>query len=222
MSDKNEFELLPDQPSKKRQPQRRKNMDDFADWEEEGPKKKSGGGGALVIGLVIGALFVFTVIGGLMAFIVLKPAGEGRPKKVQASRAINASPGQLGSFTISGPDGQFQFPPAEVTIVNVFLQACPDCMPSFNVYRDSQGFEDVAPVVNIAYNSASKDWLKDYYMDTNLYFDRGGRLVVNPQGIRKFTTLVVDRDSKIHLKIQPTEAGYVDKVRAKIRELKEQ
>lgn len=224
MSETNEFELLPDQPSKKREPRRRKNMDDYADWTDEPSPRRSGGAGGLIVGLAIGAMVVLAVIGGVMAFFLASqdPRAGDRREVRRSTGPVNAKRGQIGSFTVQGPDGAVQFPPNEVTVVNVFLQACADCMPSFNVYRDCGGFEDEAPVVNLAYNYGSKDWLKDYNMDTNLVLDKGGRFVVNPQGIRKFTTLVVDRDGKIHLRIQPTERDYAEKVRAKIRELQDQ
>lgn len=222
MSEKSDFELVPDQPAKQ-QPRRRKNMDDYADWDDKPQPKKSNDAVVLVVGLVIFVLLGLVVFGGIVAFVGLRPSKrKARPTKQRGSRPPDAKRGKLGTFTIDGPDGPIQFPPAEVTVVNVFLQACPDCMPSFNVYRDCGGFEEDAPVVNIAYNSATKNWLKDYNMDKQLVFDRGGRFVVNPQGIRKFTTLVVDREGIVQLRIQPTERDYPKRVRAKVQELQNQ
>ena len=217
-----EFELSPHQPSDSKGRPRRKNMDDYADWDDEPPRSNKGAIGGIIIGVIACILISIAAVVGVVIFLFAKGVHDvhSNAQRKSAKKSAPGSRGQLGSFTLNGPDGPISFPPAEVTVVNVFLQACPDCMPSFNVYKNCGGFEADAPVVNVAYNFATKDWLKAYKMEQNLVLDKGGRMLVNPQGIRKFTTLVVDKNGKIQLRIQPTEQGYVDKVRAKIGELK--
>lgn len=199
-------------------------MDDYADWDDEPPRSSKGAVGGIIIGVIACILIGVAAVVGVVIFLFAKGVHDvhSNAQRKSAQKSAPGTRGQLGSFTLDGPDGPISFPPQEVTVVNVFLQACPDCMPSFNAYKDFGGFDADAPVVNVAYNFATKDWLKTYKMNYNLVLDKGGRMVVNPQGIRKFTTLVVDKNGKIHLRIQPTARGYVEKVRAKITELKSQ
>ena len=214
------FELVPDEPKKSQKPRRRRSMDDYADWDDE-PQQSSGGSSGIIMIIALIVLLGFAAVGGFLYFI-FQSAGdfEGQKKVPRPRKRVSGKKGHIGRFTLSGPDGSKQFPTQRVTVVNVFLQACPDCMPAFRKYRDCGGFGSKTPVVNIGYNKAEKRWLRDYNMDKNVYIDKGGRALVMPQGIRSFTTLVVDGDGKIHLRILPTDKGYVNRVKAKVRELR--
>ena len=108
-------------------------------------------------------------------------------------------------------------PPAQRSIVHVWLQGCSDCMPAFNAMAQiySDGSLNVgAPIVNVAYGEADETWAGRYGVATNLVFDPGGANVVKPLGIGTFTTLVIDPDGTVLLRDRPDRPGYVARVRA--------
>ena len=108
--------------------------------------------------------------------------------------------------TLKGPGGSVKIPGDQAMVVNVWLQACPDCMPRFNAARDfvQSGQSWPTPIANVAYGRGDPAWAARYGVDQGLVIDRGSA-IVNPLGIRTFTTLVVDRDGKI------VHTDYVDR-----------
>lgn len=113
---------------------------------------------------------------------------------------------RIKPVTLTGPGGSVRIPGDQAMVVNVWLQACPDCMPRFNAARDlvQSGQSWPTPIANVAYGRADPNWAARYGVDQGLVIDRGAA-VVNPLGIRTFTTLVVDREGQI------VHTDYVDR-----------
>ena len=125
---------------------------------------------------------------------------------------------------LSGPDGPVAFPSASrPTILNVWLQACADCMPAFEAARaleEKGGLGLDAEVVNVAYGEAEPSWAARYGVRQNLVYDRGGASVVKPLGISSFTTLVLDRHGEVVHTDRPDRAGYAERVGAAVASAK--
>ena len=125
--------------------------------------------------------------------------------------------GRLKPVVLNGPDGARRIPGASAMVVHVWLQGCADCMPAFNAIQkieDEGGLQVPVPVVNVAYGEADPTWAGRYRVRDNLVFDPNGASVVNPLGIRSFTTLVVDEDGNILLRDRPDRPGYVSRIQA--------
>jgi hypothetical protein len=138
-------------------------------------------------------------------------------KRARASGGPSASgPGRrIKPVTLSGPGGSVKIPASRAMVVNVWLQACPDCMPRFNAARAlvQSGESWPTPIVNVAYGRADPTWAARYGVDQGLVIDRGSA-VVNPLGIRTFTTLVVDRDGKVVHTDYVDRPGFLKRVEA--------
>lgn len=132
--------------------------------------------------------------------------------RVERARAAGQRPTRSGGgrrikpVTLRGPGGTVRIPGPNAMVVNVWLQACADCMPRFNAARDmvQSGESWPTPTVNVAFGRADPNWAARYGVDDGLVIDRGSA-VVNPLGIRTFTTLVVDRDGQV------VHTDYVDR-----------
>lgn len=128
------------------------------------------------------------------------------PRRPRPQARRKGSGRQIGPVTLSGPGGSVQIPGSQAMVVNVWLQACPDCMPRFNAARKliESGESWPQPIVNVAYRRADPGWAKRYGVDEGLVID-SGQAVVNPLGIGTFTTLVVDREGRV------VHTDYVDR-----------
>lgn len=137
-----------------------------------------------------------------------KTSSSSAPAASPSGRRVRRLKGRLMNL-----DGErLQLPSGEPMVVNVFLERCADCMPAFRSWRDNRERLDLSiPVVNVAYARATPSWLKQYKLDDNVWIDRG-QVAVNPHGIRTFTTLVIDAEGRIMLRILPTQKNYVQRV----------
>ena len=69
--------------------------------------------------------------------------------------------------------------------MNVWLERCGDCMPSFEAWKRHVREERLPdlPVVNVsAYHAADPAWAEAYAVDQNLVTDAGGA-IVRPLGV---------------------------------------
>jgi hypothetical protein len=88
-------------------------------------------------------------------------------------------------------------------IVNVWLEGCSDCIPTFNAWlklKNQGGVPADAKIINIAYGSereTTRAFAARYHVDDNLGFDVDGSLIVQPTGIGTFTTFVIDNHGAI-------------------------
>lgn len=80
-------------------------------------------------------------------------------------------------------------------------------MPAFEAYKKLGGVSDLGPVVNVAYGAADEAWLQSYGLGDNLVIDPGDKLV-RSLGITSFTTLVVEPDGSVLLRISPAVKNY--------------
>lgn len=119
----------------------------------------------------------------------------------------------INPVTLSGPGGKFTIPGDRAMVVNVWLQACPDCMPRFNAARDfvRSGKSWPTPIVNVAYQRGDQDWANRYGVGDGLVIDRGSAIVM-PLRITTFTTLVVDREGKVVLTDYIDRPGFLERV----------
>lgn len=137
-------------------------------------------------------------------------------KLAQPPRRAGGGSRRIQPVTLKGPGGvTVKIPGSEPMIVNVWLQRCPDCMPRFNAARElaRSGRSWPSPIVNVAYGSADLNWARRYGVGDQVVIDRGAA-IVNPLGIRKFTTLVVDTDGKILLTDFVDRPGFLGRLEA--------
>lgn len=137
--------------------------------------------------------------------------------KREASQQIRFGGGAkvVGPMTLSGPQGaSVRIPDTRPRIVNVWLQACPDCMPRFEASRElveaGEGWPE-API-NVAYGSANAQWAERYGVADELVVDAGSNLV-RPLGISTFTTLVIDAEGRVVHTDYVDRAGFSERVR---------
>lgn len=128
------------------------------------------------------------------------------PTPPPAPRGLRALDGKAVAFVPTG----------RVQLVNVWLEGCADCMPSFEAWKKHVADERLpsgVPISNVAYVRASEDYARRYRVDEGLVIDDGTN-VVRPLGISRFTTLVVAADGTICHRDDPAAPGYVERLRA--------
>jgi hypothetical protein len=110
-------------------------------------------------------------------------------------------------------DVGIELPPDETTLINVWLQNCPDCMPAFSAWRDVSEQLDHIPTINVSFGSAEQLFAKRFHVDERLVSDEGSMLV-QPLGITTFTTLLVDRHGHVLFRDAPTSPNFAARVKA--------
>jgi len=161
------------------------------------------------------ALVLLAFVVGAAFFMASTPPG------VEGPSAAEPSDRRLVRCRLTGPSGTRSLPNGAPMVVNVFLQRCADCIPAFEVYQRIEGLEGLgAPVLNVAYGAADPSWLRPYGLDRELVIDPGGS-IVGPLGIGTFTTLVLDGEGRVRLRLLPTERGYRARVAACLEALSE-
>lgn len=130
---------------------------------------------------------------------------------------------RIGPVTLVGPHGSVALPMEDPVIVNIWLQACADCMPAFEAFHAHERSGAIraleAPVVNVAFGSADHDWAARYGVAENLVIDPSGAAVVRTLGIGTFTTLVLDERGYVRHVDRPDRPGYVDRLSGALRAL---
>ena len=145
---------------------------------------------------------------GLVAIQRERAARSSSPTQESSAPPPRGSSGlrQIRAVTLKGPGGvEVRIPGSEPLVVNVWLQKCPDCMPRFNAARELVRSDQAwpTPIVNVAFGSADLDWARRYGVGDQLVIDPGAA-IVNPLGIRTFTTLVIDTQGNV------VHTGFVD------------
>ena len=173
--------------------------------------------------LILGAFLLFA---GVLAFAnrdaiaarLDELLGVGGSPSDQASTTRAPTSDRVAPVRLDGPRGATALPLDTVFIMNVWLERCADCMPSFEAWRDLSAAGEIpdVPVVNVAYGQADPAWAKQYKVSEGLVFDSGER-VVRPLGITRFTTLVVAADGKILFTGSPTDQGFSEALRRSVR-----
>lgn len=170
---------------------------------------------AAAVGALLGALAV--VAAGAIYGVWGQPPREVlvREAVVTPAPAPPAPPAPRGLRAIDGKAVAF-VPTGRVQLVNVWLEGCADCMPSFEAWKKlvaDEGLPSGVPVSNVAYMRASEDYVRRYRVAEGLVIDDGTN-VVRPLGISRFTTLVVAADGTICHRDDPAAQGYVERLRA--------
>jgi hypothetical protein len=130
------------------------------------------------------------------------------PAPAPAPRGLRAIDGKAVAFVPTG----------RVQLVNVWLEGCSDCMPSFEAWKKHVADERLPsglPISNVAYMRASEDYVRRYRVAEGLVIDDGTN-VVRPLGISRFTTLVVAADGTVCHRDDPAAVGYVERLRAAV------
>lgn len=154
---------------------------------------------------LVPVVFGLVLLGLYAGEMLQRERGEGLNAAQQGSGAsarvagVAGSGAVVGPMTLSGPRGAtVQIPDSRPRIVNVWLQACPDCMPRFEASRDlvQRGAGWPETPINVAYGQANAAWAERYGVADDLVVDVGSNLV-NVLGIRTFTTLVIDTEGRV-------------------------
>ena len=101
-----------------------------------------------------------------------------------------------------------------LAVINVWLENCGDCMPTFEAWRalvEAGGVPGGARVENIAYGSeqpTTRDFAARYHVDGHLSFDVDGSRIVQRTGIGTFTTFVTDDRGVIVWRGRAVDAGF--------------
>lgn len=175
--------------------------------------------GVSAVAVAAGALAVVGVF-ALGAFYAGTPVVDDAPVEVPAIDVVEDGPvvvpvvapvvadgGPVVDVGVAGP-----------AIVNVWLEGCHDCLPTFAAWAtfvDGGGVPDGAVVVNVAYGSAQPTtaaFAATHRVAQGLTFDAGDR-VVRPLGIGTFTTLVVDAQHRVVWRGRAVDAGFADGLR---------
>ena len=178
----------------------------------------------LIVASMVSGVLWFQFAGDAKKLLreISTPTVHGSP--APAPTTVNRATGtRIGPVTLSGPDGTtIQLPQSTPLVVNVWLQACQDCMPAFEAaaaLERAGGLGVHVPVVNVAYGQASPEWAAKYGVAENLVFDPAGASVVQPLGISTFTTLVIDAKGSVRHTDRPDRAGYKERVVNAVRML---
>ena len=126
-------------------------------------------------------------------------------------------PGRIPQVQLRGPSDQASLPLDRVFIMNVWLQRCEDCMPSFEAWRGlarRSALPDV-PIVNVAYGGVDPAWAAQYEVEPRLVIDPGDRLV-RPLQVSRFTTFVVAPDGTILFRGEPATSGFEQQLAAAV------
>lgn len=137
------------------------------------------------------------------------------PKQVQPVTAIPAIP----PMTLKGPREDVTLPLSRPFILNIWLQRCPDCMPSFEIWKNmaANGRVPDVPVVNLAYVEVDPAWAESYRVDEKLVVDASGTALVRPLVVYAFTTFVVAPDGRILFRSQPKERDFEIRLQAAVQ-----
>lgn len=163
--------------------------------------------GLIVVSVAAGA-GVHAAWGAGTQWLAARRLQEQLPRDVSPHHAARVAPARL-----AGPGTQVQLPPGEPTVVNVWLQGCADCMASFEAWRDARarGALSGAPIVNVAFGRADAAWATRYGVHEQLVLD-DGKALVEPLGIRTFTTLLLDQGGRVLLRGSPRDPGFLDRL----------
>ncbi len=135
-------------------------------------------------------------------------SGDGQPGEGFSPPSASVVP----SVRLPAKDGDRTLPLERVHIMNVWLERCGDCMPSFEAWKRYVREERLPdlPVVNVsAYHAADPAWAEAYAVDQNLVTDAGGA-IVRPLGVGRFTTFVVGPTGDILFRGDPKDPGYLE------------
>jgi hypothetical protein len=170
---------------------------------------------AAAAGAVLGALTLVAVATIYSAYearqyeaLVAQVEATPPPAPAPAPRGLRALDGKSVPFV---PSGRLQ-------LVNVWLEGCADCMPSFEAWKKAVADERLPPgipISNVAYMRASEDYARRYRVSEGLVIDDGSN-IVRPLGISRFTTLVVAGDGTVCHRDDPVAEGYVERLRAAV------
>ena len=130
----------------------------------------------------------------LVQQVEVRPAPAPAPPTSPAPRGLRAIDGKAVAFVPTG----------RVQLVNVWLEGCADCMPSFEAWKRHVAEERIpsgVPISNVAYVRASEDYARRYRVDEGLVveeFERAkaswlGREAIHLQGVRELAlTAAID------------------------------
>ncbi len=138
--------------------------------------------------------------------------------RLQQHAVLPSSAPQHVHATLKTPSGgTVTLPSGRVTVVNVWLQGCPDCMETFRAFSALQQHPlwSRVDVVNVAYGQADPNWAHEYGVDLNLAFDPGDQ-IVQPLGIGTFTTFVIDGQGRVVFRGRAVEPAFVERIAAVI------
>lgn len=147
---------------------------------------------------------------------VSSPPAPPRPPELLSA----AGPRVTGTLVAHG-GGATTFPTGVPSLVNVWLQGCPDCLPAFTAWKalhDGGQLPAHINVYNVAYGSADPAWAASFSVAEHLHLDDGA-VFVRPLGISSFTTLLLDQDGVVRLRDRPDSAGYADRITGALRVL---
>ncbi len=148
------------------------------------------------------------------------PPTQPTPAPTQPTPAPTQPTQQPPTPTPTQPPSPHQTDLPGPAIVNVWLENCADCLPTFAAWRSIAGARELpagARVINVAYGSeqaTTRDFAAHNFVDDNLRFDTDGSLIVRRTGIGTFTTFVIDRTGQIVWRGRAVDDGFVAALRA--------
>lgn len=177
--------------------------------------------GALERALIAGAFLSFL---GVLVYLnrdailarLAPPEPEAPPAPVFAPPPLTTAK-RIPHVRLPGPEREVSLPLDRPFLMNVWLERCPDCMPSFRAWRDlaEAGSLPELPIVNVAFGRADPAWASQHRVDQTLAFDAGDRLV-RPLGISRFTTLLVDASGEVLFVGDPKEPAFLEQLHAAV------
>lgn len=174
--------------------------------------------------LVIAALIALCV-GGVaysrrveLRALVRQWFGDEEVQRADQQQPVMAIPA-IPPMTLKGPREDVTVPLDRPFILNIWLQRCADCMPSFEIWKDmaANGRVPDVPVVNLAYVEVDPAWAESYRVDERLVVDASGTALVRPLGVFAFTTFVIAADGRILFRAQPKERDFETRLHAAVQ-----
>ena len=146
-----------------------------------------------------------------------QPNEPAAPEPDKPTEPLPQTVYKVPPLRLSGPRATITLPRPETTIVNVWLEACSDCMPSFNAWKSlrEHGKLPNAPIVNVAFGRSDPAWAESFGVGDNVVIDPGDRLI-RPLGIHQFTTLVVEPSGDVVFQGRPSDRGFAEALSAAV------
>ncbi|MDP2344159.1 MAG: hypothetical protein Q8O67_24590 [Deltaproteobacteria bacterium] len=158
----------------------------------------------------------------LGAVVVVAAAGAGfflfsatpDPVPPAVLQVIEAEPTPSSSPPPAAPADPAVVPLPGPSIVNVWLEGCADCMPTFEAWQRASSEHKIpagARVINVVYGSdrpSTRPFAEKYGVASDLRFDVDGTLMVQRTGIATFTTFVIDAGSHITWRGRAVDPGF--------------
>lgn len=163
-------------------------------------------GACVVVCAAAGAVFSFVLAAPSAPAVVAVtpvPPPAPPPSPTPAPAPTMAPAPAPTTTTLPGP-----------AIVNVWLENCADCLPTFAAWRGLSRRQQLpadATVLNVAYGSeqpTTADFAARYDVDDNLRYDVDGSLIVRRTGIGTFTTFVIDAAGEIVWRGRAVDDGF--------------